>query len=104
MKRSFHMPLKDVKKKLNILDDLNLFVEKLLNRIADESSEGCAQLIKVIETAKGRYNKPIESWVSGWFYQFSRVRGSEVDLAIKSMGEFPDAYTRLQEFKLLVGK
>lgn len=102
IKRSFYMPLKDGKNKLVIIDNLSLVVEKLLSRVADESEAGRAELIKIIEIAKNRYNKPIESWITGWFYQFSRTRGAEIDLAIQSIEQFPDAYTRLQEFKILV--
>ncbi|KTD65638.1 hypothetical protein [Legionella shakespearei] len=98
------MPPKEGKKLLVIIHNLEEFTEKLLNFIADESPEGRANLIDVIESAKGQYNKPIESWLTGWFYQYTRVRGPEVDLAIKGMETFPDAYTRLQEFKALVGK
>ncbi|HAU3862585.1 hypothetical protein [Legionella pneumophila] len=99
-----YMPPKDGKELLDIIDNLNEFAEKLLSRIADESDEGCKQLVHVLESARARYNKPIESWLKGWFYQFTRKRGQEIDMAIKGMEAFPDAYTRLQEFKLLVGK
>lgn len=98
------MPPKEGRKLLVIIHNLEEFTEKLLNFIADESPEGRASLIAVIEAAKEQYNKPIESWLTGWFYQYTRVRGPEVDLAIKGMEAFPDAYTRLQEFKALVGK
>ena len=87
-----------------IIDNLEIFSEKLLNLIADESDTGRDQLISIIESAKEHYNKPIESWIKGWFYQYTRVRGPEVDKAIKGIEAFPDAVTRLQEFKLLVGK
>lgn len=97
----FQMP-KDGKKLLVIIDCLEDFAEKTLSLIADESQAGCSRLISMIETAKKNYKKPVESWVTGWFY--NRLRGPEVDEAIKGMEAFPDAYTRLQEFKLLVGK
>ncbi|KTD47572.1 hypothetical protein [Legionella quateirensis] len=98
------MPLKDGKKRLVILDNLDLFVEKLLTRVAEESEQARADLIEICETAKKKYNQPIQSWFFGFIYQYSRVRGSEVDLAIKSMEEFHDTCTRLQEIKLLVSK
>lgn len=87
-----------------IIDHLVEFVDKLLNRIANESPEGCASLVTNIEIAKQNYNKPIESWLQGWFYQYTRIRGPEVEHALKGMGAFPDSFTRLQEFKILVGK
>lgn len=77
------MPPKDGKELLDIVDNLNEFAEKLLSRIADESDEGCKQLVHVLESARARYNKPIESWLKGWFYQFTRKRGQEIDMAIK---------------------
>ncbi|KTD30897.1 hypothetical protein Lmor_3004 [Legionella moravica] len=98
------MPLKDGKKRLVILDNLDVFVEKLLTRIAEESEQGRAELIELCETAKRKYNQPIQSWFIGWVYQYTRARGPEVDLAIKSMEEFHDTFTRLQEIKLLVTK
>ena len=98
------MPPKDGKKRLVILDNLDLFVEKLLTRVAEESEQARADLIEICETAKRKYNQPIQSWFFGFIYQYSRVRGSEVDLAIKSMEEFHDTCTRLQEIKLLVSK
>ncbi|WP_298623918.1 hypothetical protein [uncultured Legionella sp.] len=90
------------KKQLIIIDHLSLVVDKLMSRVADESEAGQAALVKIIESARNRYNKPIESWITGWFYQYSRVRGHEIDLAIQSIEKFPDAYTRLQEFKILI--
>lgn len=87
-----------------IIDHLDVFVDKLLNRIADDSAKGCAALVSTIETAKKEYNKPIDSWLTGWVHQYTRLRGPEVAHAIKGMEAFPDSYTRLQEFKLLVGK
>lgn len=98
------MPSKDGKGLLDIVDNLNEFAEKLLNRIADESEEGCKQLISAIDAAKERYKKPIDSWIKGWIYKFTRTRGQEIDSAIVGIEADPDSYTRLQEFKLLVGK
>lgn len=95
---------RDGKKLLVIIDNLDEFAEKLLSLIANESDEGCSRLIAMIEAAKKNYNKPIESWLKGWFYQYTRVRGPDVDQAIKGMAAFPDAFTRLQEFKSLVAK
>lgn len=101
MKRSFYMPLKDDKKKLVINDHLILVAEKLLNRVADESEAGRAELLKIIEIANDKYNSPTQSWL-GWFYKFTRTRGDKVDLALQSIEQFPDACTRLQELKILV--
>ncbi len=89
-------------KMLVIIDNLEDFSDKLLSLISDESKDGCARLIGMLEQAKKNYNKPVDSWLKGWFYRFSKVRGPQVDRAIKGMEAFPDAYTRLQEFKDLV--
>lgn len=85
-----------------ITDHLDDFVEKLLSRIADESEKGRAELVAAMEAAKKRYKEPTESWVYGWFYTFTRTRGPEIDSAIEAIKVFPEAYTRLQELKLLV--
>lgn len=82
-------------------DGLDTFVEKLLNRIADESEEGKKALLSTMAIAQSLYNKPLESWL-GWIYVFTRTRGPKIVGAMKSIEAFPDAYTRLQEIKLLV--
>ncbi len=115
------MPLQDGKKKLVIVDNLSLVVDKLLSRISDESEAGCAELVRIIKTAQERYNETgghsesesssILSWaasvlvgsVTSFVHQFTRTRSDKIDLAVQSIKQFPDAYTRLQEFKILVG-
>ncbi len=87
-----------------ITDHLDDFVEKLLIRIADESEQGRAALVASMEAAKKLYKEPTESWIYGWFYTFTRPRGPEVDLAVSVIKNFSEAYVRLQELKLLVGK
>ncbi len=81
---------------------LDEFVDKLLNRIADESEEGHAALLLTMAKAQRLYNQPMESWFTGWIYQQTRKRGPEIERAKKSIIAFPDAYTRLQELKILV--
>ncbi|KTD74800.1 hypothetical protein [Legionella waltersii] len=98
------MPRHSKKKLRKIIDNLDEFSEILINWIADESDEGSKKLIASIEKAKIRYAKPIESWLTGWIYQFTRLRGDEIQSAIKGIEEYPDAYTRIQEFKLLISK
>ncbi|MCL9685511.1 hypothetical protein [Legionella maioricensis] len=83
---------------------LDEFVDKLLNRIADESDEGKQALLATMAIAQSLYNKPLESWFTGWFYVFSRTRGPEIVEVMKSIEVFPDAYTRLQDIKLLAKK
>ncbi|CEG57487.1 hypothetical protein [Legionella fallonii] len=87
-----------------VTDHLDDFVEKLLTRVADESEEGRAALIVSMEAAQKIYNEPAESWFYGWFYQYTRTRGPEIDTAISSIKAFPEAYIRLQEIKILVSK
>lgn len=100
MKKEFHMP----KKTPEITDNLDEFVDKLLNQIADESEEGRKALVKTMSDAKGLYKKPMDSWLTGWVYRYTRIRGPEIDRAIGSVQAFPDAYTRLQDLKILVAK
>jgi hypothetical protein len=104
MKWSFTMPLQNDKNVLIILDNLNEFAEKLLSQIADETSEGRHQLVAKIQQANNHYNKPIESPILGWIYWFSRTRGSDIDLAIKTIEAHTDAATRLKVLKLLVSE
>lgn len=95
----------DKNKKLpEITDYLDEFVDKLLNRIADESEDGRISLIAAMVTANQFYKVPIDSWTTGWFYQYFRTRGPDIEQAITNIGEFPDACTRLQELKILVEK
>ncbi len=96
--------LPKIKELPEITDLLDDFVEKLLIRVADESEQGRAELVASMEAAKKLYKEPTESWVYGWFYLRTRTRGPEVDSAISVIKAFPDAYTRLQELKLLVKK
>lgn len=93
---------KDVKELLVILDNLEIFSEKMLSVITDESEQGSKRLIAIIKSAKENYQKPIDSWFTGWFYQYTRVRTPIVEKTIEGIKAFPDAVTRLQEFKLLV--
>lgn len=87
-----------------ITDNLDKFVEKLLNRVADESIAGRKALVEIMKNARDSYNKPMESWFTGWFYTYTRTRGPAIEQAIKSVDTLPDAYTRLQEIKMLVEK
>lgn len=91
------------KKLPEIIDNLDEFVEKLLNRIADESEQGRISLIATMITAKKLYNKPMEYWGIGRFFSYFRTRGDEVEQAIEHIEDFPDAYDRLKEIKALTG-
>lgn len=93
---------KDMKELLIIIDNLEDFADKLLKVIADESELGAKRLISILNTANENYKKPIDSWLMGWFYQYTRLRTSQVDKTIQGIKAFPDAVTRLQEFKLLI--
>lgn len=95
------MPKKGKQELPEITDNLDNFVEKLLNIIADESEGGLLALLHCIQTAKEKYEKPIESWGSGWIYQITRTRGNNVSQSMNIIRTFPDAYTRLQEMKQL---
>ncbi len=100
------MPKNDPKKEKELPEitdsGLNEFVDKLLNRIADESDEGRKAFLLSMDAAQILYKKPMESWLTGWIYKYSRVRGPEIEKTMKSIEAFPDAYTRLQDIKLLV--
>ena len=87
-----------------VIDNLHQLAEELLDRIADDSADGRTAVVSIIDAAKKKYNKPIESLILGWVYWYSRTRGPEVDHVIKEMEALKDSYTRLQEFKALVEK
>ncbi|BCA94869.1 hypothetical protein TUM19329_12300 [Legionella antarctica] len=90
------------KKKPEIIDHLDNFVDILLNQIADESENGHKALLVTMGNAKSLYNKPMESWFTGWIYKNTRTRGPDIERAMESIKAFPDAYTRLQDIKILV--
>ncbi|KTD06123.1 hypothetical protein Lgra_2900 [Legionella gratiana] len=78
------------------------FVNQVLAIIADESEEGRRKIIAIARRAEEKYERPIKSWLTGWFYQYTRTRGEKVEQSIDVMQKFPDAYTRLLEFKLII--
>ncbi|CAM2790039.1 Uncharacterised protein [Legionella steigerwaltii] len=78
------------------------FVEQVLTIIANESEEGRRKIVAIARRAEQKYELPVKSKLTGWFYQFTRTRGEKVEQSINVMENFPDAYTRLQEFKLMI--
>lgn len=98
------MPLRPKKQLPKIIDNLENFSEMLVQIIADESVEGSKKLLASIENAKTSYKQPIDSWITGWLYKYTRVRSKEIESAIKEMKAFPDSVSRSQEFMLLVSK
>lgn len=84
-------------KKIIIIDNLEAFADKSLSLISDESDAGRQRFITLWETAYENYTKP-------WFSSLSRHRGQEVQETIKAFATLPDAYTRLQEFKVRIEK
>lgn len=93
------MPRKDVKKR--IIDNLEEYADKILVAVASVTDEDCAPLFVAMQAAHLRYKG---KGVASWFYVYTRTRNSDIELALNSMGSFPDPYTRLQEFQLLVGR
>lgn len=99
MKREFQkMPRK---KPLEISKE---FVDQVLAIIANESEVGRKKIIAIARRAEEKYDLPVKSWLTGWFYQYTRTRGEKVEQSITVMKNFPDAYTRLQEFKLMISE
>lgn len=80
----------------------NEFVEKALNIITDESVEGTNKLSSIAQLAKEKYTGPVDSWITGWFYQFTRTRTKMVDHSINTLNQNPNYFTRLEEFKELI--
>lgn len=80
------------------------FVEQVLSIIANESEEGRKKIVAIARRGEKKYEQPVKSWITGWFYQYTRTRGEKVEQSINVMENFPDAYTRLQEFKLMISE
>lgn len=80
------------------------FVDQVLSIIANESEEGRKKIVSIARRAESKYELPVKSWITGWFYQYTRTRGEKVEQSINVMENFPDAYTRLQEFKLMISE
>lgn len=95
---------KEGNKLLVVLDNLEQFSEKLMNIMTDESPEGKAKLITIMQTALDHYNKPIENWVTGWIYSYSRKRGTEVKSKITEAEKPTDTAERLTGFKQVIEK
>ncbi|RUR09002.1 hypothetical protein [Legionella sp. km772] len=96
------MPANDTKNLLVILDNLDEFSGKMLTQIANETMEGRQQLLNAIIQANEKYNKPIETHVTGWFYYFSRTRGPVIQKAIDNIEIEADPIKRLELFKNLL--
>ncbi|MBI2785791.1 MAG: hypothetical protein HYX60_05570 [Legionella longbeachae] len=80
------------------------FVDQVLSLIANESEAGRKKIVAIARRAEMKYQRPVKSWLMGWIYKYTRVRGNDVEQSINVMEDFPDAYTRLQEFKLMISK
>lgn len=80
------------------------FIEQVLAIIANETKEGREKIVAIARRAENKYELPVRSWITGWIYQYTRTRGEKVDQSINVMENFPDAYTRLQEFKLMISE
>ncbi|HHF7395657.1 TPA: hypothetical protein ACPSKT_000782 [Legionella anisa] len=80
------------------------FVEQIVAIIANESEEGRKRIVAIAQRAEKNYEKPVKSWITGWIYQYTRTRGEKIGHSINVMKDFPDAYTRLQELKLMMSE
>ncbi|MCE0723063.1 hypothetical protein [Legionella resiliens] len=78
------------------------FVEQVVAIIANESEEGRKRIVAIAQRAEKKYEQPVKSWITGWVYQYTRTRGEKIGHSINVMKDFPDAYTRLQELKLMI--
>lgn len=92
---------KNKKKPLEVSKE---FVEQVLAIIANETEEGRKKIVAIARRAEEKYEQPVKSWITGWVYQYTRTRGEKVEQSINVMENFPDAYTRLQEFKLMISE
>lgn len=72
--------------------------------MTDETETGRKKIIALSKSAEKKYANPVKSWLTGWIYQYTRTRSGTINQSIKVMENFPDAYTRLQEFKLMLSE
>ncbi|WP_454780583.1 hypothetical protein [Legionella sp. WA2022007384] len=80
------------------------FVEQVVGIIANESEEGRQKIVAIARRAEKNYQQPVKSWLTGWVYQYTRTRGEKIEQSINVMKDFPDAYTRLLELKLMISE
>lgn len=85
-----------------IMDHVDDFVQILLSVIANESDAGHKNVLTILHKAERRYLAPVESWITGWVYGYTRVKGDKIHQSQDVIKRFSDAYTRIQEFKLLL--
>ncbi|MCW8410006.1 hypothetical protein OQJ13_13580 [Legionella sp. PATHC035] len=90
--------------KKNPLKIAKEFVEQVIAILANETVEGREKIVAIAQRAEKEYQRPVKSWLTGWVYQFTRTRGDKVEQSINVMENFPDAYTRLLEFKLMISE
>lgn len=58
--------------------------------------------INIIDQALVRYKEPVYARSTGWFYQHTRTRSTEIERFINLFLQLPTAQTRLKSFKHLI--
>jgi len=89
---------------LIIMEDLKTFTDDLFLLLADESPEGLQRVVVLIQESKELYEGKDAAMYSKWITYFTRIRGPDIEQALRGMAAFPKVYTRLQEFQILISK
>lgn len=78
------------------------FVEKIQGIITDKSKEGTEKFAAIAEEAQRKYKDPVDSWITGWLYQFTRTRITQLNDSISAMKKNEDYYTHLNDLRKLI--
>lgn len=78
------------------------FIEKIQNIITDMSAEGIKRMTLIAKNAQRFYKEPVDSWVLGWIYRFTRTRITQINDSIGAMKKNDDYYMHLNCFKELI--
>lgn len=98
------MPLENEKDLLIVFDNLEQFSEKLLSQVAEDFEIAGKHLAHAIQKARNLYSQPIDTYVTGWVYYFSRTRGPQIQDALQSIETESSSVKRLETFKSLIQK
>lgn len=90
--------------KKEVIWNLQEYADKIFLLVASESGAAQRQLVGIIKQAENEYKAPLDSWVQGWVYRFTRQRVGEIDTAITQLEGGSDAFHRVLAIKELLSK
>jgi hypothetical protein len=89
---------------LVILDNLEAFADKLVERLLDDTGKGSEEFLSQISRAKNKYRKPIEHSTAlvALVYSFTRTRSKDIERSISLLSTNQNVATRLTQFKRII--